>query len=123
MCTFSSIFSFFYLRQRADSENMKDYASDYCSYLSNIEMAKLQLIDTLATYSRSDSFLEECVKNVEAYQPYNSWIDPFIPINSLSIGSVCANIQTLYSSMDEINPNKATMPAFEYYLVKTNTLL
>lgn len=50
----------------------------------------------------------------------NSWVDPIIPISDITVGVLCSNLATLYSSMT--NSSTDTI-AFEYYLVKTNTLI
>jgi len=101
-CTFSSIFSFFYISEHADSTNVKDFAADYCSNLNNIENDKITLLSKLSSIPISErtynDFYTECLDEVGNYTS-NSWIDPIIPNPSITLGNICINLATLFFQM------------------------
>jgi hypothetical protein len=45
------------MKRFVNPDNIKNFASDYCSYIDDVEIAKLGMINNLATFSDSPDFL------------------------------------------------------------------
>lgn len=126
ICTFSSFFSYIYIQKYSEG-SVSSFASDYCNTLDDIELQKVTFVSSLASISLDDrmDFYNYCMDALMQYAEYNSWIDPMIAIEDVSVGTMCQNVYTLYKQMenDEDNYNDDGNIPFEYYLVKTNSLI
>lgn len=88
-CAFSSIFSVFHILQLSSlqdqgSTTLKDMiseaASQYCSKLNDLEIAKIELISILSSLDHDDkeAFTKECTDALDSYSQLSNWIDPII---------------------------------------------
>jgi hypothetical protein len=77
----------------------KDLAADYCSKLSDLELAKLELIISLASLKMDSSFKDECMQKVSQYPDLYTWMDPMLITTDISVGTLCENLGDLYSDI------------------------
>eukprot|EP00347_Sterkiella_histriomuscorum_P002660 403367291 len=148
LCTFSSIFSYFYLSQmKLSQDNLLKQATSYCSRLNTVQNAKTQLISNLASLNIDSEvdFVDRCEDLIIDNEDSNVWMDPIIPSSDIQVGPLCQNIYSLlkemknqtYEQTEDIEnnidqsqnssnssslANKRIVP-FEQYLVKINQLL
>ena len=62
VCSFSSIFTLYHLLE--SKLPAKDLAAEYCSKLKDVELAKLELIISLASLTLDSTFKEKCMHKV-----------------------------------------------------------
>ncbi|CDW73826.1 UNKNOWN [Stylonychia lemnae] len=106
VCTFSSIFSYFYLSQlKLTKSNLQSFAISYCSKLSAVSMEKTRLITELSKLplGNQTKFTNQCMDMYIEFESSNVWIDPLIPSTDIPIGPLCNNLFSLFSEMQQSN--------------------
>jgi hypothetical protein len=98
VCTFSSLYAYINMNKQATAGTLKNFASDYCTNLNDVEISKISFFSTITSYEpeTEEEFLETCVNEISNMKYLNSWIDPLIPSEEISLETLCSNLHNLY---------------------------